>query len=119
MARKSGLRLHPELFIASAGLAILATTSVPRDVKWCLQSIAWEINLATSGGNTRCRLYVDRGAGEKHFLDEQLTPVADWLYTRSENDYLYPGERLVLEIDEAQASTTAKMDVSGYREVEE
>lgn len=116
MPKKDGLRLHPEKLFTSAGLQTLYTGKVPRNVIWCLESIAWEISLATSGGNTRCRLYVDRGAGEKHYLDEQLTPVADWLYTRNEGDFLYEGERLALEIDQAQADTTALMDVCGYRE---
>lgn len=116
MARKDGLRLHPEKYYASSGLQKLETDLVPRGVVWCLESIAWEINKATSGGNTRCRLYIARGAGEKHFIDEQLNPVADWLYTRNETDYLHEGERLVLEIDQAQAATMAKMDICGYRE---
>jgi len=119
MPRKEGLRLRPEELFTSSGLQTLYTSPVPREIIWCLESIAWEISLATSGGNTRCRLYIDRGAGDKHYLDEQLTPVANWLYTRNEKDYLYEGERLALEIDQAQASTHAKMDVTGYREGKE
>lgn len=116
MSTKDGLRLRPEKLFASSGLQTLYTGKVPRGIRWCLESIAWEINKATSGGNTRCRLYIDRGAGDKHFLDEELVPTADWLYTRNESDFLYEGERLALEIDQGQASTTAKMDIAGYRE---
>lgn len=116
MPRKEGLRLRPEKLFTSAGVQTLSTGKVPPGFVWCLESIAWEIDKATSGGNTRCRLFIDRGAGEKHYLDEQLVPVANWLYTRNEKDYLYPGEILSLEVDQGQASTTAKMDITGYRE---
>lgn len=116
MPRKEGLRLRPEKLFASAGLQTLLTGKVPGGFIWCLESIAWEISLATSGGNTRCRLFIDRGAGEKHFINEQLVPVANWLYTHDDNVYLYPGEQLALEIDEGQAATIAKMIITGYRE---
>lgn len=115
MAKKDGLRLRPTKLFTSAALQPLYSERVPSGIRWCLQSIAWEIDKVTSGGNTRVRLYVE-GRGNKHFLDEQLTPAATWLYTRDENDFLYPGERLALEIDQAQASTTAIMNISGYRE---
>lgn len=116
MPRKNGLRLRPDKLFASSGLQTLYTPKVPRGLIWCLESIAWEIDKVTSGGNTRCRLYIDRGAGDKHYLDEQLTPAADWLYTRNEKDYLYEDERLALEMDQGQAATAAKMYITGYRE---
>ncbi|KKN37953.1 hypothetical protein LCGC14_0758400 [marine sediment metagenome] len=116
MRGKSGLRLRPSKGFGLAGLQTLRSTIVPPGIRWCLESIAWEISKATSGGNTRCRLYIDRG-NEKQFLDEQLNPVDNWLYTRNENDWLYPGERLALEIDEGQAATKATLNATGYREV--
>jgi len=82
---------------------------------WCIDHTAWEIDKATSGGSTRCRLYID-GHGYKHSIAEQDAPAADTLYTWSKNEYLYPGERLALDIDQGQAATTVNMCMTGYRE---
>lgn len=119
MSRKNGLRLKLDQHYASAGLQTLKSDIVPGKVIWCLESIAWEISKATSGGNTRCRLFIDRGASDKFYFEEQLTPVANWLYTYDDNVYLYGGERLGLEIDQAQAATVAKLWATGYEEKEE
>ena len=119
MAKTSGLRIDMDQLFSGAGVQRLLSTPVPEREWWCLRAIAWEINKATSGGNTRARLYVDRGAGQRHYLDEQLTPTADWLYTRSEDDWLWPGERLGLEVDQGQASTIVKLYAGGYSEREE
>jgi hypothetical protein len=108
--------MRPEQVFASAGLQTLYGDKVSGKQVWCLESVAWEISKATSGGNTRCRLYIDRGSGDKHYLDETLVPVATWLYTWSGSVSLYEGERIALEIDQGQASTEAKMDVTGYIE---
>ncbi|KKM85335.1 hypothetical protein LCGC14_1290020 [marine sediment metagenome] len=114
MARKDGLRLRPNKIFASAALQTLYSDSVPRGLTWCFQQVAWTIDKATSGGNTRARLYID-GPAWKHYLEEQDAPVADTLYTYSEKVFLYPGERLALEIDQGQANTFADMSISGYR----
>jgi hypothetical protein len=115
MGRKNALRIRIAELITSAGLATIHTDRVPPGEMWCIEHTAWEIAKATSGGNTRCRLYVD-GHGYKHNIAEQDAPAADTLYTWSKNEYLYPGERWALDIDEAQASTTVEMHLSGYRE---
>lgn len=113
MATKNALRLRATKVFSSAGLQTLYTEPVEHDKIYCLQQIAWEIDKATSGGNTRCRLYIS-GHGYKHDLEEQDTPVADTLYTYDTPVWLIPGERLALEIDQAQASTTAQMEMLGY-----
>ncbi len=115
MARKDALRLPLTKLFASAGLQTLRSDPVPQGQIWCLESIAWEIDTVLSGGNTRCRLYVD-GHGEKIDLEEQKTPAADNLYTYADVQYLYAGERLALDLDQAQASTTARMKAVGYIE---
>ena len=115
MARKDAIRLRAKKLFSSAELQTLYTENVEQGKIYCLEQIAWEIDKATSGGNTRCRLYID-GHGYKHNLDEQLTPVADWLYTHFEKPYLTPGERLALDIDQGQASTTAELNATGYWE---
>jgi len=115
MARKDSLRLRYVETIASAGLYSLRSEPVETGYLYCIEHTAWEISLATSGGNTRCRLYIE-GHGYKHYLAEQVNPVANRLYTWSKNEFLHQGERLVLDIDQAQATTVAQMLLLGYRE---
>lgn len=115
MARKDSLRLRYVKTISDAGLYSLKSERVEAGYLYCIEHTAWEISLATSGGNTRCRLYID-GHGYKHYIAEQDAPAADTLYTWSKNEYLHQGERLVLDIDEAQADTVAQMLLLGYRE---
>jgi len=113
MARKNALRLRAREVFSSAGLATLYSEVVPAGKVYCIQHTAWEIDKATSGGNTRCRLYID-GHGYKHYIAGQDAPSADTLYWWQHPIWLIQGERLALDIDQAQASTTAEMDMSGY-----
>lgn len=115
MARKDALRLRAKEVFSSAALQTLKTEPVEPGKIYYLEQIAWEIDKATAGGNTRCRLYID-GHGYKHNLVEQDGPSADALYTYTEKPYLYPGERLALDIDQAQADTTAELCATGYWE---
>lgn len=115
MARKDAIRLRVKQTFSAAALQTLYSKRVEPGMIYCLEQIAWEIDKATVGGNTRCRLFID-GHGYRHFIDEQLNPAADWLYTHFEKPYLYPGERLALDIDRAQASTTAELHATGYWE---
>jgi len=113
MAIKNALRLRAKKVFAAAGLQTLLSEYVESGKIYCVQQVAWEINLATSGGNTRCRLYIE-GHGYKHYLAEQDAPTADKLYWYKEPVWLVPRERLALDIDQAQASTTAEMNMTGY-----
>lgn len=115
MTRKNSLRIRIKEVTGSAGLQTVKSDLVDPGWMWCIEHTAWEIDKATSGGNTRCRLYVD-GHGYKHNIAEQDAPAADTLYTWSKNEYLYPGERWALDIDQAQASTTVEICLSGYKE---
>lgn len=112
-AIKSALSQYYELITAAAGLATLYSDTVPADEIWCIQWLAFEGNLATSGGNTRARYYADR-FGVKTYLGEQSPPAADKLYWDTDGIYLHPGERLALEWDQAQNATTLKMWLRGY-----
>jgi len=113
MAKKNALRLHNSKTFASAGLVTLETDPTPDNMTYCLQRMAWEINKATSGGNTRARLYI-KGHGYKHNLAEQDAPVADARYWDADPIWLVPGESLALDIDQAQAATVASLDCTGY-----
>lgn len=113
MPKKEALRLHPSDKFASAGLQTLKTERVERSKIFCCQQIAWEIDTALSGGNTRARLYIE-GHGYKHVLEEQDAPVAGVLYTYDNDLWLTPGEALCLDLDQAQASTIAHMYITGY-----
>lgn len=115
MARKDALRLRAVDTFASAGLKTLYTDFVEREMIYCLEQITWEIDTVLSGGNDRVRLWI-AGHGYKIPLEQQSTPTADKLYTYSEKAYLYPGERLALDLDEAQADTIAEMHGVGYWE---
>ena len=113
MAKKNALRLRAKKTFSSAGLQTLYVELVEHDKIYCFQQIVWEIDKTTSGGNTRCRLYIS-GHGYKHDLEEQDAPAANTLYTYDTPVWLIPGERLALEIDQGQASTTAQMEILGY-----
>ena len=113
MAIKNALRLRARKKFASAALQTLLSEYVEQGKIYCIQQVAWEIDLATSGGNTRVRLYID-GHGYKHNIEEQDAPTADELYTYNDPLWLIPGERLAIDIDQAQANTTAEMCLTGY-----
>jgi len=115
MAIKDALRLRYVEILPSAALDTVKSVRVERGEIWVVEHIAWEIDKATSGGNTRCRLYIE-GHGYKHDIAEQDAPAADTLYTWSKDEHLFPGERLCLDVDQAQASTTVNLEISGYKE---
>lgn len=113
MTIKNALRLRARKLFASAGLQTLYSDYVEQGKIYCVQQVAWEIDKATFGGNTRARLYID-GHGYEHNIEEQDAPAADTLYTFQEPLWLIPGERLAIDIDQAQADTTAEMCLTGY-----
>jgi len=113
MAIKNALRLRAKELFASAGLQTLYSEYVHFGKIYCIQQVAWEIDTVTALGNTRVRLFID-GHGYRHNIEEQDAPVADTLYTYDKPIWLIPGERLAIDIDQAQASTTAEMCLTGY-----
>lgn len=114
MAIKRALRLPYTKIISSAGLDAIKSDPVPADEIWCIQRATWETDKATSGGNARSRRYIE-GRGYNHNLNEQDAPAASTLYIDVWPVWLIPRERYVIEIDQAQASTTVKMWLTGYR----
>lgn len=113
MARKSALRERAKKTTGSAGLVSVYTELVKPGKIYCVQQLAWTVDKTMSGGNTRVRLYID-GHGYNHLLEEQDAPVADTIYSYSEPVWLVPGERLGLELDQAQATTTVEIILTGY-----
>ncbi len=113
MAIKSALRLRAKQVFSAAQLQTLYSEVAESGKIFCIQQTTWEINKTTSGGNTRCRLYID-GHGYKIPLAEQDAPAANVLYEYPEKVWLVPGERLALDIDQAQATTLAEMHNIGY-----
>lgn len=113
MAIKNALRERAKKKFSSAELQTLYSERVEHDKIYCVQQVAWEIDLTTSGGKDRVRLFI-AGHGYNHYLEEQASPTATRLYTYSEPVWLIPGERLAIEIDEGQANTTAEMHLTGY-----
>ena len=113
MAIKNALRLPVKETFSDAGLQTLYSELVKAGKIYCIQQVAWEINLATVGGNTRVRLFID-GHGYRHNIEEQDAPAADTLYTYDTPIWLIPGERLAIDIDQGQANTTAEMHLTGY-----
>lgn len=113
MAIKNALRLRAKKTFSGAALKTLYSDRVEPDKLYCIQQTAWEISKATSGGNTRVRLYI-AGHGYKHNLEEQDAPAADTLYTYNDPIWLIPGERLAIDIDQAQNATVAEMCLTGY-----
>ena len=113
MATKNALRLHEVKTVSAAGLATIQSEVVPHDQVWCIQRLTIEGSLVPSGGNTRCRLYID-GHGYKHYLSEQDAPVAGALYWYDDPVWLIPGERIAVDWDQAQADTTLELIATGY-----
>lgn len=113
MATKRAIRWANQATNAAAGLVYLYSDRVRERELVCVQRLSVEINKAVSGGNTRLRIYIDRD-GFRLPIYEDVTGAADTLYTITDAFWLTPGERLTLEIDQAQASTIAKMTAIGY-----
>ena len=113
MALKRALRLRLKGTYTAAGLATLYSDFIPEGQLWCIQRLVVEGNLATSGGNTRCRVLID-GHGYKHHLAEQDAPSADTLYWIQDPFWLVPRERIAIEWDQAQANTTLEAFGTGY-----
>jgi hypothetical protein len=113
MAKKVPLRDRAKDKLSSAGLWTLELERVEVGKINCYQRISWEISLATSGGNTRCRLVI-KGHGYDVPLAEQDAPAADTLYWYKDPTWLYAGERLALIVDQAQAATVAEINAIGY-----
>lgn len=110
---KNALRERAKRLFSSAGLQTLYSRRVPNDKIYCFQQVAWEIDLTTSGGKDRVRLFI-AGHGYNHYLEEQGSPTATRLYTYSEPVWLIPGEMLAIEIDQGKENTTAEMHLTGY-----
>ncbi|MCL5026641.1 MAG: hypothetical protein M1531_09155 [Chloroflexi bacterium] len=113
MAIKNALRKRYRQTFADAGLATLKSDPVPEDQVWCIQRHSVEGTLATSGGNTRLRTYIE-GHGDKLYLNEEISPTANELYWDPDTIYLHPRERLALEWDQAQAGTILQLTLLGY-----
>jgi len=113
MTVKNALRIPLQKKFTSNALSVLESEPVPVDKIYCIQQVAWEIDTATSGGNTRVRLFID-GHGYNHYIQEQDGPSTNTLYTYSIPLWLVPGEMLAIEIDYAGTNTVAKMWLTGY-----
>ena len=113
MAIKRAIRWANRATNTGAGLAYLYSERVREGELVCVQRLAWEIDKATSGGNTRVRIYIDRD-GARWVIAEEDWPIADTIYTVVAPFWLVPGERICIEIDEAQASTQAQLWATGY-----
>ncbi len=111
--KKEPLRDRNDEKISSAGEHRLKLEQVERDKINCYQRISWEISQATSGGNTRCRLVIEK-KGYDVPLSEEDAPAANTLYWYKDPVWLYPGETIVLIIDQAQADTDAEINAIGY-----
>ena len=113
MAKKYAFRIREKKTFAGAGLATVYSDTVPPGQLWCVQLLSAEGSSTTSGGNTRCRAYID-GHGYKHWLAEQDGPSADTLYWRAEPFWMIPGERIAVDWDQGQAGVVVELQAMGY-----
>lgn len=111
--RKSPLQLLLSDFFADAGHQHLRSDYVPQGKIWCIQRAAWAGDVATSGGETCARTYIESGAITL-YIKEQDNPTANVFYTDPDPVYLVAGQRYGLEFDHGAASTTLKMVLLGY-----
>ncbi len=114
MKNRRLLRLRLTATTTAAGKYRLLSDPVDPGEVWCLQHVTWEVDLAMSGGNDRVRLAIVTG-GYDSTIEEQKTPTANVIYTYQYPEWLYEGERLLLELDQAQTATTVQLHARGYR----
>ena len=115
MPHKNQLRITSHEVISSAGVQRFYTPYVRDGQVWEVRRFTWETDKATSGGNTRARIYIDRG-GILFPIAEQDAPAADTLYSIVDPFFLIEGERLVVELDQGQAATTVESHIIGFEE---
>lgn len=113
MAIKNALRLRSKIVATANELTTLYSEFVEFGKLFCIQQVAWEIDAALSGGETRARLYIE-GHGYKHNIEEQQDPAADNLYTYDDPIWLIPRERLAVDFDYAANEATAELCLTGY-----
>lgn len=107
------IRDHIEKTFKDVKVQNLRSPATPAGWIQKLQSISWEVNKALGGGNTKVRLYVER-QGSKHPLEEQSIPIADELNVYNDPIDLFPGDNLLLELDQTAAATHVKLYWAGY-----
>lgn len=115
MPHKKQLRITAHEVISGAGVQRFNTPQVRDGQVWGVQRFTWETNKATSGGNTRARVYIER-SGIFFPIAEQDAPAADTLYSIVDPFYMVEGERLVVELDQGQATTTVESHIIGFEE---
>jgi len=113
MARKNALRDRLVKVLTSAALGVVEADPVELDKIYCYQRVTWEIDKRPKNGNARVRMYI-AGHGYNHDLREWAPVVANRLYGYPWPVWLIPGERLALEVDQAQATTTVRVYITGY-----
>jgi len=113
MAPKRAFREARKKLFADAGLVTLAFNDVPAGTVRCVQHVSVKTDLALSGGNDQIMVVV-AGHGEDDPITDQITPVANDTYWYDQPFWLVPGERLEVELDEAQAATTVTAIIRGY-----
>ena len=113
MAKKNALRERNVLTVNAGAVARVELPIVRATKMKCYQRLSWEISLATALGNTRCRLVI-QGHGYDVQVAEQQTPAANNLYWIHDAVWVYPGEVMVLLIDQPQNNTVAQLHGIGY-----
>lgn len=113
MAIKNALREREVLTVNAGAVRRLKLPYVDPQRIRCYQRISWEISLATAGGNTRCRLVIEKPAYDIPIAEQQV-PVATVLYWWPYPVWLHDGERLALLIDQPQNGTVAQLHGVGY-----
>jgi len=102
------VRDHIEKDFPLNKLQNLRSKEVPPGWMYLLQVISWELSVALSGGNTRARLCIER-QGSQYPIQTQATPTVNQLYPYTDQVNLFPGDNLLLELDNAGTNTHAKM----------
>ena len=115
MPHKKQLRITSHTTVSAAGIQEFYGPYVRYGQVWGVQRFTWETDKATSGGNTRARVYIDR-MGVRFPIAEQDAPAADTLYSIVDPFYLVEGERIMIELDQGQATTTVESHLVGFEE---
>lgn len=101
---------HKREKTAGAGSNDLEFERVAPAILLCVQHITIE-NETTVYDSLRI---LKEGAGEEHFVIEQLTPQAARLYWHDEPIYLKPGQRLVCRLAGCTVSDKIRAYASGW-----
>lgn len=111
MAQKMPVRIRGRAVATGGTYDYVKSDIVPPGEIWCLQNISYENE---TGARGTFRRYIE-GHGYDHFLAEVQGPGSAELITSSDEEFLLPGERLVIRQTSCTVSDALALYATGYK----